>query len=197
MQRFGEKVSFLWSVADLPRGDYKQSEYGRVILPCTVLRRLDQVLEPAREKVRAAAAKHADAPPALRERMLRRAAGEIFYHQAEVDLFARVFFKPGSEKLALDNARLNAALDPAVDRFAALEEEPAETFRGKLQAFCNLYGFLAQIVPSSTSISRSSTRSAACCSRSCRGRTRGGRSISAMTWRCTTGWIGRPRARSS
>ncbi|NCA88560.1 MAG: hypothetical protein EOM92_20245, partial [Gammaproteobacteria bacterium] len=32
--------SFIWSVADLLRGDYKQSEYGRVILPFTVLRRL-------------------------------------------------------------------------------------------------------------------------------------------------------------
>ena len=36
--------SFIWSVADLLRGDYKQSEYGRVILPFTVLRRLDCVL---------------------------------------------------------------------------------------------------------------------------------------------------------
>lgn len=37
--------SFIWSVADLLRGDYKQSEYGRVILPFTILRRLDCVLE--------------------------------------------------------------------------------------------------------------------------------------------------------
>jgi len=40
--------SFIWSVADLLRGDYKQSEYGRVILPFTVLRRLDCVLAPHR-----------------------------------------------------------------------------------------------------------------------------------------------------
>lgn len=40
--------AFLWSVADLLRGDYKQSEYGRVILPFTVLRRLDCVLEPTK-----------------------------------------------------------------------------------------------------------------------------------------------------
>ena len=37
--------SFIWSVADLLRGDYKQSEYGKVILPFTILRRLDCVLE--------------------------------------------------------------------------------------------------------------------------------------------------------
>src|SRR5947207_4117553 len=38
-------AAFIWSVADLLRGDYKQSEYGKVILPLTVLRRLDCVLE--------------------------------------------------------------------------------------------------------------------------------------------------------
>ena len=44
MNNFSEKVSFIWSVADLLRGDYKPSEYGGVILPFLVLRRLDQVL---------------------------------------------------------------------------------------------------------------------------------------------------------
>jgi type I restriction enzyme M protein len=43
-------AGFIWSLADLLRGDYKQSEYGRVILPLTVLRRLDCVLEPTKEK---------------------------------------------------------------------------------------------------------------------------------------------------
>ncbi len=43
--------SFIWSVADLLRGDYKQSEYGKVILPFTVLRRLDCVLEPTKALV--------------------------------------------------------------------------------------------------------------------------------------------------
>jgi len=43
--------SFIWSVADLLRGDYKQSEYGRVILPFTILRRLDCVLESTKPAV--------------------------------------------------------------------------------------------------------------------------------------------------
>jgi type I restriction enzyme M protein len=43
--------AFLWSVADLLRGDYKQSDYGKVILPFTVLRRLDCVLEPTKAAV--------------------------------------------------------------------------------------------------------------------------------------------------
>jgi type I restriction enzyme M protein len=42
-------AGFIWSVADPLRGDYKQSEYGKVILPLTVIRRLDCVLEPATE----------------------------------------------------------------------------------------------------------------------------------------------------
>ncbi len=46
-----ELVSFIWSVADLLRGDYKQSEYGKVVLPFTVLRRLDCVLAPTRDAV--------------------------------------------------------------------------------------------------------------------------------------------------
>jgi type I restriction-modification system DNA methylase subunit len=56
MNHFSEKVSFIWSVADLLRGPYKPAQYGRVILPLTVLRRLDCVLEPTKEKV---LAKHA------------------------------------------------------------------------------------------------------------------------------------------
>src|SRR5438067_3511436 len=51
MENFQEKVAFIWSVADLLRGDYKQSEYGKVILPLTVLRRLDSVLEPTKDRV--------------------------------------------------------------------------------------------------------------------------------------------------
>ena len=43
--------AFLWSVADLLRGDFKQSDYGKVILPFTVLRRLDCVLEPTKAAV--------------------------------------------------------------------------------------------------------------------------------------------------
>ncbi|MCE8422889.1 MAG: type I restriction-modification system subunit M N-terminal domain-containing protein [Candidatus Methanoperedens sp.] len=46
-----ENANFIWEIADLLRGDYKQSDYGKVILPLTVLRRLDCVLEPTKQKV--------------------------------------------------------------------------------------------------------------------------------------------------
>ena len=62
MNNFSDKVSFIWSVADLLRGDYKQSEYGRVILPFTVLRRLDCVVEPTKSDVLQVADDYADFP---------------------------------------------------------------------------------------------------------------------------------------
>jgi len=56
MHNFSEKVSFIWGVADLLRGDYKPSEYGRVILPFLVLRRppglLDAVAHDERDDYR-------------------------------------------------------------------------------------------------------------------------------------------------
>lgn len=44
-------AAFIWSLADLLRGDFKQSQYGRVILPFTLLRRLEGVLEGSKQKV--------------------------------------------------------------------------------------------------------------------------------------------------
>jgi type I restriction enzyme M protein len=48
---FKETANFIWSIADLLRGDYKQSDYGKVILPLTVLRRLDCVLLKTKDEV--------------------------------------------------------------------------------------------------------------------------------------------------
>ena len=72
--------ALLWSVADLLRGDYKQSEYGRVVLPFTVLRRLDGVLAPTKAAV---LAKKEEGAPAL---LLKRTAGVGFYNDHRLDL---------------------------------------------------------------------------------------------------------------
>ena len=72
--------AFIWSVADLLRGDYKQSEYGRVILPFTVLRRLDCVLAPTKEAVLEAAGKGHPDP------MLLRASQTTFFNRSPLDL---------------------------------------------------------------------------------------------------------------
>ena len=90
MQGHSEKVAFIWSVADLLRGDYKASEYGRVILPFVVLRRLDCVLEPTKEAVlKRAATIPASATPAMRDSMLNMAAGQSFHNLSRFT-FARL-----------------------------------------------------------------------------------------------------------
>lgn len=58
-------AAFIWSVADLLRGDFKQSQYGRIILPFTLLRRLECVLEPAKADILQAAEDHQNKQPAL------------------------------------------------------------------------------------------------------------------------------------
>jgi type I restriction enzyme M protein len=77
--------SFIWSVADLLRGDYKQSEYGKVILPFTVLRRMDCVLEETKKAVLAedAARRHAGINP---EPFLLRKAKQSFYNTSPMDM---------------------------------------------------------------------------------------------------------------
>ena len=77
--------AFIWSVADLLRGDYKQSEYGKVILPFTVLRRLDCVLEPTKAAVLAELAdkQKAGLNP---DPFLLRKAGQSFYNASPLDM---------------------------------------------------------------------------------------------------------------
>lgn len=77
--------AIIWLVADLLRGDYKQSEYGKVILPFTVLRRLDCVLETTKAAV---LAEHADKLKAdiNPEPFLLRKAGQSFYNISPLDM---------------------------------------------------------------------------------------------------------------
>ena len=77
--------SFIWSVADLLRGDYKQSEYGRVILPFTVLRRLDCVLEPTKAAV-LAEKKLREKAKLNPEPFLLKKAGQFFFNMSPLDL---------------------------------------------------------------------------------------------------------------
>ncbi len=80
MNGFGEMVGFIWSVADLLRGDYKQSEYGKVILPLTVLRRLDCILEPTKPAVLAKVAELSTGKIGNVDLFLRRASKQPFYN---------------------------------------------------------------------------------------------------------------------
>lgn len=77
--------AFIWSVADLLRGDYKQSDYGKVILPFTVLRRLDCVLEATKQAVLAEMEKR-EAEGVTAEPFLRRAAKQTFFNTSKLDM---------------------------------------------------------------------------------------------------------------
>ncbi len=85
LDNFHDKVSFIWSVADLLRGDYRRSEYGRVVLPLVVLRRLDCVLAPTKPAV---LKRHAELQGKLEnvEPVLTRIAGQQFYNVSKFDL---------------------------------------------------------------------------------------------------------------
>jgi type I restriction enzyme R subunit len=116
--------SFIWSVADLLRGDYKQSEYGKVILPFTVLRRLDCVLEPTKaavlaehaaqrkQKLNAEPLRVTDPHLVFDLRMKLDATG--FYDEFEVNRVVEVEFDPKARK-----SDLAAALEPVVLRLLA------------------------------------------------------------------------------
>ncbi|MGA3525748.1 type I restriction-modification system subunit M [Melissospora conviva] len=82
-----ELANHAWSVADLLRGDYKQSEYGKVILPFTVLRRLECVLAPTKDKVLETYERFRDSDVDV-SKFLRRASGHSFYNVSGLTLKA-------------------------------------------------------------------------------------------------------------
>jgi len=76
--------------------------------------------------------------------------GSGVYLDEEVERFCAVYFKPKQRQSPSDHQAMNAALDPAIDRFKALRKEneaEAEVWRTKLVALRNLYVFLSQIIP--------------------------------------------------
>ena len=80
---FQEKVNFIWSIADLLRGDYKQAEFQDVILPLTVLKRLDDVLEPTKEKVLKKNQELKEKGIESKDLILTKASGYPFYNTSK------------------------------------------------------------------------------------------------------------------
>ncbi|MEU4244461.1 class I SAM-dependent DNA methyltransferase [Actinoplanes sp. NPDC026619] len=78
-------ADLIWQVADLLRGDYKRSEYGRVILPLTMLRRLDWVLEPTKDAVLARHQQLKSAGVQNMDPVLRKSAGLTFYNTSQLN----------------------------------------------------------------------------------------------------------------
>ena len=109
--------SFIWSVADLLRGDYKQSEYGKVILPFTVLRRLDCVLEETKPAVLAELEKREKAK-LNPEPFLLRKSGQLFYNTSPLDM----------KKLMGDQDHIKENLFAYMQGFSAAVRDIFESF---------------------------------------------------------------------
>jgi type I restriction enzyme M protein len=100
-------AAFLWSIANLLRGTYKQADYGKVILPFTILRRLDAALEGTKDKV-LAVSKDKSAVGAALEFQLNKASGYTFYNKSPYDL----------KKASADTSNLKANLLAYIDGFS-------------------------------------------------------------------------------
>ncbi len=86
---FSHTAAFIWSVADLLRGDFKQSQYGRIILPFALLRRLECVLENSKDAVvtQAHTVNAMDLPEEAREKLILRATGGLtFFNTSPMNL---------------------------------------------------------------------------------------------------------------
>lgn len=118
MKNVKESANFIWSIADILRGDYKQSDYGKVILPFTVLRRLDCVLNDSKsqvlkkfEKVKAMNVQNLDP-------ILNKAAGYNFHNRSQFDF----------KKLIADPNNLAANLRNYINGFSEGAREIIEQF---------------------------------------------------------------------
>ena len=115
---FKKKVDLIWPVANLLRGDYKQSDYGKVILPMTVLRRLDCVLKPTKQKVLDYLPKVKDKSDNAKDLILNNIAKHNFHNRSKYDF----------EKLKAEPDKIAANLRNYINGFSASAREIIEYF---------------------------------------------------------------------
>ena len=118
LQSHAEKVNFLWSIAELLRDSFKRGKYQDVILPLTVLRRVDQVLVPTKQAVLDRNAELAGKGLENRDRPLRAASGYAFYNTSQYDL----------ERLLQDAPNLSANLRNYINGFSENMRDVLERF---------------------------------------------------------------------
>jgi type I restriction enzyme M protein len=115
--------SLVWSVADLLRGDFKQSDYGKIILPFTVLRRLDCVLEKTKDAVLAESQKNKHLPPEALDSFLTRKSGYQFYNTSPMTF----------QGLLGDPANIHANITNYVSSFSGNVRDVFERFSFQAQ----------------------------------------------------------------
>jgi type I restriction enzyme M protein len=102
MKNFKEKADKIWEVANLLRSDYKRSDYGKVILPMTVLRRLDCVLAPKKHEVLDILPKVEKNSETTKDKVLNATAGMNFHNRSEFD-FDKIIADPNNVASNLRN----------------------------------------------------------------------------------------------
>src|SRR4051794_1711561 len=133
-------ADFIWSIAKRLRGAFKQHEYGSIILPLTLLRRLDQVLAPTREKVLAEATKYEGRGLNL-DPILKRASGQLFYNASKLTL-DKVLADP--DHVATHLREYIGGFDPVVrEIFEAFEFDAAI---GRLEKADRLHSVLGKFL---------------------------------------------------
>ncbi len=85
--------------------------------------------------------------PQLLETLKHELNAMQIYYWSEVEAFAQVFYKTEETQNPSDHARMQMHIQPAVDRYKALEEDLAKSFRDKISSFVKSYAFLSQIIP--------------------------------------------------
>src|SRR6266566_688776 len=119
MNNFKEKANLIWDIAELLRGEYKQADYGKVILPLVVLKRLDEVLAPSKEKVLTQFAQVQSLKMDNIDPILNRAAGLNFHNKSKFDF----------QKLLADPDNLAANLRNYINGFSSAARDIIEHFR--------------------------------------------------------------------
>jgi type I restriction enzyme M protein len=111
-------AALIWSVAELLRGDYKQSEYGKVVLPLTVIRRLDCVLEPSKAEVLAKAKELEGRGIKNPDPVLASVAGEQFFNTSPLT-FTKLLDDPPhiADKLRAYIAGFSESARDVIERF--------------------------------------------------------------------------------
>jgi len=118
LSNFKEKANLIWSIADLLRGHYKQADYEKVILPFTVLRRLDLVLEKTKPNVLKTLEKHKGKKPEILEPILNNASGFKFHNRSKFDFY----------ELARDHNNIAANLMHYINGFSISAKEIIDYF---------------------------------------------------------------------
>lgn len=118
MINFQDKVSFIWSIAEILRGPYKPEDYGKIVLPLAVLRRFDCVLESTKEEVVAKAEQFATMSEEAREPILNRVSKQNFHNTSKYDF----------KKLLTDSDNIADNLRDYINGFSKVARDIMEHF---------------------------------------------------------------------